>query len=363
LVNLHLSTAAAPHGLYFVPDPSSQKACTIGGNVAENSGGPHTLAYGVTTNHVTGLEIVLTDGTIVRLGGKATEAEGYDLIGLFVGSEGTLGLVTEITVRLTPHPEDKRTVMAAFPTMEAASETVSAIIASGLVPSAMELMDQLATIAVEASVGAGYPLDAGGILLAEVDGPRDGLDDQRARMEELCRANGATSIRVAQTALERDKLWAGRKGAFAAMGRLAPDYYVQDGVIPRTRLPDVLRRIGEVGEQYGVRIANVFHAGDGNLHPLILFDGSLGPDVLRQVKAAGVEILRACVDAGGSITGEHGVGMEKNCELPLQYGPDDLAAMLHVKKAFDPAGLANPAKIFPTPSRCREFSLHASRSV
>ena len=363
LVNLHLSTAAAPHGLYFVPDPSSQKACTIGGNVAENSGGPHTLAYGVTTNHVTGLEIVLTDGTIVRLGGKATEAEGYDLIGLFVGSEGTLGLVTEITVRLTPLPEDKRTVMAAFPTMEAASETVSAIIASGLVPSAMELMDQLATIAVEASVGAGYPLDAGGILLAEVDGPRDGLDDQRARMEELCRANGATSIRVAQTALERDKLWAGRKGAFAAMGRLAPDYYVQDGVIPRTRLPDVLRRIGEVGEQYGVRIANVFHAGDGNLHPLILFDGSLGPDVLRQVKAAGVEILRACVDAGGSITGEHGVGMEKNCELPLQYGPDDLAAMLHVKKAFDPAGLANPAKIFPTPSRCREFSLHASRSV
>lgn len=363
LVNLHLSTAAAPHGLSFVPDPSSQKACTIGGNVAENSGGPHTLAYGVTTNHVTGLEIVLTDGTIVRLGGKAAEAEGYDLIGLFVGSEGTLGLVTEITVRLTPLPEDKRTVMAAFPTMEAASETVSAIIASGLVPSAMELMDQLATIAVEASVGAGYPLDAGGILLAEVDGPRDGLDEQRARMEKLCRANGATSIRVAQTALERDKLWAGRKGAFAAMGRLAPDYYVQDGVIPRTRLPALLRRIGEVGEQYGVRIANVFHAGDGNLHPLILFDGSLGPEVLSQVKAAGVEILRACVEAGGSITGEHGVGMEKSCELPLQYGPDDLAAMLLVKHAFDPGGLANPAKIFPTPSRCREFSLHASRAV
>ncbi len=363
LVNLHLSTAAAPHGLYFVPDPSSQKACTIGGNVAENSGGPHTLAYGVTTNHVTGLEIVLTDGTIVRLGGKAAEAEGYDLIGVFVGSEGTLGLVTEITVRLTPLPEDKRTVMAAFPTMDQASATVSAIIASGLVPSAMELMDQLATIAVEASVGAGYPLDAGGILLAEVDGPRDGLDEQRARIEELCRVNGATSIRVAATALERDRLWAGRKGAFAAMGRLAPDYYVQDGVIPRTRLPEVLRRITEVGERYGLRIANVFHAGDGNLHPLILFDGSLGPDVLRQVKAAGVEILRACLDVGGSITGEHGVGMEKNCELPLQYGPDDLAAMLHVKRAFDPDGLANPAKIFPTPSRCREFSLHAARSV
>ena len=363
LVNLHLSTAAAPHGLYFVPDPSSQKACTLGGNVAENSGGPHTLAYGVTTDHVTGLEVVMADGTIVRLGGKAGEWDGYDLIGAFVGSEGTLGLVTEITVRLTPLPEDKRTVMAAFPTMDQASETVSAIIGSGLVPSAMELMDQLATVAVEASVGAGYPLDAGGILLAEVDGPRDGLDDQRARIEELCRANGATTVRVATTALERDRLWAGRKGAFAAMGRLAPDYYVQDGVIPRTRLPALLRRITEIGERSGLRIANVFHAGDGNLHPLVLFDGSEGAGVLERVKAAGVEILRACIEAGGSITGEHGVGMEKNCELPLQYGPDDLAAMRRVKQAFDPAGLANPGKVFPTPSRCREFSLHAARAV
>ncbi len=363
LVNLHLSTAAAPHGLYFVPDPSSQKACTLGGNVAENSGGPHTLAYGVTTNHVTGLEIVLTDGTVVRLGGKVGEAEGYDLVGAFVGSEGTLGLVTEITVRLTPLPEDKRTVMAAFATMEQASEAVSAIIGSGLVPSAIELMDQLATVAVEASVGAGYPLDAGGILLAEVDGPRDGLDEQRARIEEHCRANGATSIRVATSVLERDKLWAGRKGAFAAMGRLAPDYYVQDGVIPRTRLPQVLRIIDEVGTRAGLRIANVFHAGDGNLHPLILFDAADGPDVIERVKAAGVEILRACLEAGGSITGEHGVGMEKNCELPLQYGPDDLAAMRQVKQVFDPLGLANPGKIFPSPSRCREFTLHASRAV
>ena len=363
LVNLHLSTAAAPHGLYFVPDPSSQKACTLGGNVAENSGGPHTLAYGVTTNHVTGLEIVLTDGTIVRLGGKTAECSGYDLVGAFVGSEGTLGLVTEITVRLTPLPEDKRTVMAAFPTMDQASAAVSAIIGSGLVPSAIELMDNLATQAVEASVGAGYPLDAGGILLAEVDGPRDGLDDQRSRIEEHCRANGATSIRRAETALERDKLWAGRKGAFAAMGRLAPDYYVQDGVIPRTRLPEVLRKIDEIGKRTGLRIADVFHAGDGNLHPLILFDASEGPDVIERVKAAGVEILRACLAAGGSITGEHGVGMEKNCELPLQYGPDDLAAMRRVKEAFDPVGLANPGKIFPSPSRCREFTLHASRAV
>ncbi|HEX4744751.1 MAG TPA: FAD-linked oxidase C-terminal domain-containing protein [Candidatus Limnocylindria bacterium] len=363
LVNLHLSTAAAPHGLYFVPDPSSQKACTLGGNVAENSGGPHTLAYGVTTNHVTGLEIVLTDGTVVRLGGKAGECDGYDLVGAFVGSEGTLGLVTEITVRLTPLPEDKRTVMAAFPTMDQASETVSAIIGSGLVPSAIELMDNLATQAVEASVGAGYPLDAGGIMLAEVDGPRDGLDDQRARIEEHCAANGATTIRVAATALERDKLWAGRKGAFAAMGRLAPDYYVQDGVIPRTRLPEILRQIEEIGRRNGLRIADVFHAGDGNLHPLILFDASAGDGVIEKVKAAGVEILKACLAAGGSITGEHGVGMEKNCELPLQYGPEDLAAMRRVKQAFDPLGLANPGKVFPSPSRCREFTLHASRAV
>jgi len=291
LVNLHLSTAAAPHGLYFVPDPSSQKACTLGGNVAENSGGPHTLAYGVTTNHVTGLELVLSDGTVVRLGGKAIEYDGYDLVGTFVGSEGTLGIVTEITVKLTPLPEDKRTLMAAFPTMDDASNTVSAIIGAGIVPSAIEMMDQLSTQAVEASVGAGYPLDAGGILLVEVDGVRDGLDDLLERIEAICRAANAQELRVAATALERDKLWAGRKGAFAAMGRLASDYYVQDGVIPRTKLPQVLRHIIEVGERYELRIANVFHAGDGNLHPLIMFDGSKGPKEIERVKEAGREIL------------------------------------------------------------------------
>ncbi|MEK7860110.1 MAG: FAD-linked oxidase C-terminal domain-containing protein, partial [Chloroflexota bacterium] len=276
LVNLHLSTAVAPHGLSFVPDPSSQKACTLGGNVAENSGGPHTLAYGVTTNHVTAVEVVLADGTVVRLGGRALEGEGYDLVGVFVGSEGTLGLVTEITVKLTPLPEDHRTVMAAFPTIDQASETVSAIIAEGIVPAAIELMDQLATEAVEASVRAGYPLDAGGILLVEVDGVVDGLDEQRQRIERLCAAGGATTIRVAASALERERLWAGRKGAFGAMGRLAPDYYVQDSVIPRTRLPEILRLVRDVSERYGVRIANVFHAGDGNLHPLILFDAAKG---------------------------------------------------------------------------------------
>jgi glycolate dehydrogenase FAD-linked subunit len=355
-INLQLSTAASPNGLHFVPDPSSQKACTLGGNVAENSGGPHTLAYGVTTNHVTGLELVLSDGSIVRVGGKPVEDEGYDLVGTFVGSEGTLGLVTEITVKLTPLPEDKGTLMAAFATMDEASETVSAIIAAGIVPSAIEMMDQLATEAVEAAVHAGYPLDAGGILLVEVDGPRDGLDDARARIERICRENGAVTIRVATTALERDRLWAGRKGAFAAMGRLSPDYYVQDGVIPRTRLPEILRLVREVGERHRLRIANVFHAGDGNLHPLILFDSRNGPDELERAKAAGLEILTACVEAGGSLTGEHGIGMEKNCYMPLQFASEDLAAMRRIKDAFDPAGLMNPGKIFPTPSRCREFA-------
>ena len=361
VVNLQLGTAAAPYGLHFVPDPSSQKACTLGGNVAENSGGPHTLAYGVTTNHVTGLEIVLSDGTITRLGGKALDYEGYDLAGVFVGSEGTLGLVTEITVKLTPLPEDKRTLMAAFATMDAASETVSAIIAAGIVPSSIEMMDQLATEAVEAAVGAGYPLDAGGILLVDVDGPREGLDELRARIEAICRDNGATTVRIALTALERERLWAGRKGAFAAMGRLSPDYYVQDGVIPRTRLPEILRLVKEAGQRHGLRVANVFHAGDGNLHPLILFDSRNGPAELERAKAAGLEILTACVEAGGSITGEHGIGMEKNCYMPLQFSGADLAAMRRVKDAFDPVGLMNPGKVFPTPSRCREFTLAAAR--
>jgi glycolate oxidase len=362
LINLHLSTAAAPHGLYFVPDPSSQKACTLGGNVAENSGGPHTLAYGVTTNHVTGLEVVLSDGTVARIGGKALEQEGYDLVGAFVGSEGTLGLVTEITVKLTPLPEDKRTILAAFPSMDQASETVSAIIAAGIVPAAIEMMDALATEAVEAAVHAGYPLDADGILLVEVDGVREGLDEQRDRIEAICRAQGATTIRVAKSALERERLWAGRKGAFAAMGRLAPDYYVQDGVIPRTQLPAILRLVREVGERHHVRVANVFHAGDGNLHPLILFDGSQGEGVLEAVKEAGLEIVSACVEAGGSLTGEHGIGMEKNCYMPLQFAESDLAAFRRIKEAWDPLGLMNPGKVFPTPGRCREFDLRKRRA-
>jgi len=353
VVNLHLSTAVAPHGLYFVPDPSSQKACTLGGNVAENSGGPHTLAYGVTTNHVTGLEIVLSDGTIARLGGKAVEDEGYDLVGTFVGSEGTLGMVTEITVKLTPLAEDRRTVLAAFTTMDQASETVSAIIASGVVPAAIEMMDNLATQAVEESVHAGYPLDAGGILLVEVEGVRDGLEDARERIEAICRANGASSLRLAATALEREKLWSGRKGAFAAMGRLAPDYYVQDGVIPRTKLPEVLRRIRELEVRSGLRIGNVFHAGDGNLHPLVCYDEGIGGqgELAEQVAA---EILTYCIDAGGSITGEHGVGADKACQMPKMFGAADLETMLLVRSAFDPRGLCNPGKVFPTPRLCGE---------
>ncbi len=360
LVNLHLSTAASPLGLHFVPDPSSQKACTIGGNVAENSGGPHTLAYGVTTNHVTGLEVVLSDGTVCRLGGKRLESRGYDLVGAFVGSEGTLGVVTEATVKLTPRPEAALTALAAFTTVGAASEAVSAIIAAGIVPAAVEMMDHLAIQAIEAAVHAGYPLDAGAALLVDAEGLRDGLDDLLERMIAICREQGATEVRVARSQKERDLLWAGRKGAFGAMGRLAPEYYVQDGVIPRTKLPQVLARIEDVSRRYGLRVANVFHAGDGNLHPLILFDGAVAGE-LERVKDAGSEILHECLQAGGTLTGEHGIGMEKNCHMEWQFSGEDLAAMERLRRAFDPDRLANPGKVFPTPSRCLEFRAGASR--
>ncbi len=360
LVNLHLSTAASPLGLHFVPDPSSQKACTIGGNVAENAGGPHTLAYGVTTNHVTGLEIVLADGTVCRLGGKRLESRGYDLVGAFVGSEGTLGIVTEATVKLTPRPEAVLTALAAFATTTAASEAVSAIIAAGIVPAAVEMMDHLAIQAVEAAVHAGYPLDAGAVLLVDVEGVRDGLDDLLERITAICHEQGATNVRLARSQKERDLLWAGRKGAFGAMGRLAPEYYVQDGVIPRTQLPMVLAKIEEVSRRYGLRVANVFHAGDGNLHPLILFDGAVAGE-LERVKDAGSEILHTCLEAGGTLTGEHGIGMEKNCHMDWQFTADDLAAMERLRRAFDPDRLANPGKVFPTPSRCLEFRAAASR--
>ncbi|HKW78015.1 MAG TPA: FAD-linked oxidase C-terminal domain-containing protein, partial [Candidatus Limnocylindria bacterium] len=354
LVNLHLSTAASPLGLHFVPDPSSQKACTIGGNVAENSGGPHTLAYGVTTNHVTGLEIVLSDGTVTRLGGKRAETRGYDLVGAFVGSEGTLGVVTEATLVLTPRPEAVLTALAAFASTGEASEAVSAVIGAGVVPAAIEMMDHLAIQAVEAAVHAGYPLDAGAVLLVDVEGVREGLDALLDRITTICRDAGATEVRLAHSTTERELLWAGRKGAFGAMGRLAPDYYVQDGVIPRTKLPEVLAAIADIGARHELRVANVFHAGDGNLHPLILFDSAV-PGQLDRVREAGSEILRVCLDAGGTLTGEHGIGMEKNCQMEWQFDDQDLATMQRLRRAFDPDGLANPGKIFPTPSRCVEF--------
>ena len=362
VVNMHLTKAVAGHNLHYAPDPSSQYSCTIGGNVAENSGGPHTLKYGVTTNHILALEVVLPDGSVVEMGGPAADAPGYDLTGLFVGSEGTFGIATKILVRLTPNPEGVRTILAIFDTVNDACHGVTEILARGILPAAIEMIDQKTLRAVEAYIHAGLPTDAAALLLVEADGLVDDLDQQAERIMEACRVSKARDVRLAKDEAERAKLWKGRKQAFGALGRIAPNYYTHDGVIPRTKLPEVLDEIERIAERNQVIIANVFHAGDGNLHPLILFDGSLGPDVLRQVKAAGVEILRACLDVGGSITGEHGVGMEKNCELPLQYGPDDLAAMLHVKRAFDPDGLANPAKIFPTPSRCREFSLHAARS-
>ncbi|MGE5619246.1 MAG: FAD-linked oxidase C-terminal domain-containing protein [Sphingomonadaceae bacterium] len=353
LVNLHLSQAIAEHGMYYVPDPSSQKACTIGGNVGENAGGPHTLLYGVTANHVLGLEVVTPEGEIVQVGSKALDLPGYDLTGILVGSEGTLGIATKITVRIVPLPEAVKTLLAIFRDVESASATVSDVIGSGIVPAAIEMMDKLAIKAVEAAYHAGYPEDAGAVLLIEVDGLREGLDEQAAAIEAIARSHGASNVRVAQTAEERELLWAGRKGAFGAMGRLSPEYYVVDGVVPRTKLPGVLAAIADVSTRYGFPIANVFHAGDGNLHPLILFDGTSQNEVER-VKEAGAEIMRICVEAGGVLSGEHGIGLEKMGLMPLLFSDQDMAAMLRLKAAFDPQGRCNPGKVFPTPGRCAE---------
>lgn len=355
VVNSDLSTAAAPFGLYFVPDPSSQKACTIGGNIAENSGGPHCLAYGVTTNHVLGLTLVLPDGEIVETGGAPLDTPGYDLTGLFVGSEGTLGIVTSAIVRLTPLSEAVRTLLAVFPSIETASNAVSATIAAGNVPAAMEMMDNIAIIAVEAAKHAGYPTDAGAVLLIDVEGVRDGLDEMVARISEICRKEGAYEIRVPKSEQERQKLWSGRKGAFGAMGRLAPSFYVQDGVIPRTQIPDLLRKIAEISQEFDLRIANVFHAGDGNLHPLILFD-ERDEEMTRRVIEAGSLIIQECIKAGGSISGEHGVGMEKRDLMPLQFSPTDLVMMQRIKSVFNPKNLCNPCKIFPATKSCIEVS-------
>jgi len=348
VVNSDLQQAAGRHGLFYAPDPSSQKACTIGGNAAENSGGPHCLYYGVTTNHVTGLEMVFADGSVAWLGGDAPDRVGLDLLGVAVGSEGTLGTITRVKVRLLPLPESVVTLMAAFPTIESASHAVSDVIGHGIVPAALEMMDQVTIGAVEAHYRAGYPLDAGAVLLVDVDGLRETCDELSSEIERLLRLNEATGLRVAADADERELLWAGRKGAIGALGRIRPNYYLHDGVVPRTRLPDVLRRVTEIGEHYRLPVANVFHAGDGNLHPNILFD-LRQPGVMEQVEHAGEEMLRSVVELGGTLSGEHGIGIEKNAFMPWIYGPDDLDAMLRLKRVFDPTGMLNPGKIFPDP--------------
>lgn len=354
VVNADLSVAVAPTGLHFAPDPSSQKASTIGGNVSENSGGPHTLAYGVTTNHVLSLKVVLPTGELVQLGSPALDSPGYDLPGLFVGSEGTLALVTEVTVKLTRLPEAVKTLLAIFDTVDDATETVVDITARGITPAACEMLDGWTLRAVESYVHAGFPIDCAAVLLLEVDGLREAAEHHAEDVAEVCRAHHAREVRVARDAQERDLLWKGRKNAFGAVGRLSPTYYVQDGVIPRTKLPATLRRINEIGTKYGFEIGNIFHAGDGNLHPIILFDAREESQFRRAVATAD-EIIQFCIEMGGSITGEHGVGMEKDRLMPLLFTPADLDLMSRVRDAFNPAGLLNPGKIFPTTKGCGEI--------
>ncbi len=362
VVNLQLSEHVAHLGLYFAPDPSSQKACTIGGNVAENSGGPHTLMYGVTVNHVTGLTVVLPSGQVVHFGGKAAESGGYDLTGFFVGSEGTLGVVTEITVRLLRRPERVATLLGIFETIDDGARTVSAITAAGITPAALEMLDGWTLRAVEAACHAGYPLDAGAVLLIELEGLAEQVEEQAEAVREVCLQQKAREVRRAKDENERALLWKGRKNAFAAMGRLAPSYYSQDGVVPRTKIPAVLQFIQGVAEKYGLRIGNIFHAGDGNLHPLILFDPR-DPAQMDLVQAAGAEILTCCVTMGGSITGEHGVGLEKRDLMPLLFSNDDLDVMLSLRNAFNAASVLNPGKLFPTTRMCRETSGPSSNPV
>jgi glycolate oxidase subunit GlcD len=354
VLNATLSKAVARHGLFYAPDPSSQLACTIGGNVGENSGGPHTLKYGTTTNHVLALELVLPDGEIVRIGSPTGWNAGPDLVGAVVGCEGTLGVVTEITVRLSPLPEAVETLLAVFPDVVSACRGVGRIIRSGLVPAALEIVDRRTIEAVEASVyAAGLPRDAGAVLLIELDGPRPAVERQVGRVREIALADGASRVDVARDAGERERFWRARKGAFGAMGRLAPDLYVHDAVVPRAKLPAVLEQVCAIADRHGLRLSNVFHAGDGNLHPNISFDRRNAAE-LEHVFAAGREILEACVAAGGVISGEHGIGVEKRAYMPLVYSDADLEAMCRLRGAFDPDGVCNPGKVFPTTRFCIE---------
>jgi len=360
LVNLHLSSRVGPKGYYYAPDPSSQQACTIGGNIANNSGGPHTLKYGVTTNHVLGLEVVMPDGEIVWLGGKTREAPGYDLAGVFVGSEGTFGIATKVVVRILKKPQAVKTVLAVFEHVDGASEAVSAIIARGLVPAAVEMIDQLTIQAVEDAFGCGYPRDAAAALLVELDGLAVGMAAQTEGIVAACRDAGAREIRTARDEAERALLWKGRKSAFGAYGRVSPAYMVMDGVIPRTKLPYVLRRVNEIVAAHGLRVGNVFHAGDGNLHPNILYDPRR-PGEEARVVAAGAEIMKVCAEVGGSISGEHGIGLEKSDFMPFIFSAADLALMRRLKNAFNPTGLCNPGKVFPTKKSCVEVGPVAYR--
>ncbi len=349
VVNLDLTAEVMTRGFQYVPDPSSEKASTIGGNVATNAGGPHTLVYGVTTNHVLGLEVVTPQGQVLTCGGVAADSPGYDLSGLIVGSEGTLAIVTRITVRLVHLRESVRTLLAVYDSVDDATTTVSDVIAAGIVPAAMELMDQTCTGAVANWLpSARLPTDAGAVLIIDVEGIEDGLDDLAAEVEAICRDDGATEIRIAKEGIERDSLWAARKGAFGAIGALAPNYYVQDGVIPRTKLPEVLRSVYAIGRNYGFVVANVFHAGDGNIHPLILFD-EREDGAIERVMSAGKEILQACLDVEGTLTGEHGIGMEKIHQMAELFSDSDLGAMLKIRDVFSIDRLFNPGKIFPGP--------------
>lgn len=354
VVNARLSEAAAPFGLHYAPDPSSQSACTLGGNVAENAGGPHCLKYGVTTNHVVALEVLLPDGSVARLGSPHGEPWGPDLVGLFVGSEGMFGVAVEITVRLTPVPPEVRTMLADFPSVRAASEAVSAIIAAGIVPAALEMMDQALCRAVEASIyAAGYPTDAAAVLLVEVDGQPAAVAAEQEAVTALLHRHGARDVRTAATPADRARLWQGRKKAFGAMGRLTRDLLVQDAVVPRSALPGILDRIAAIGAEYGLMICNVFHAGDGNLHPNICFDSRDAAGTARVLQAS-QEIMAACIAAGGTITGEHGVGRDKLPFMDLVFSPESLAMMCGVRGVFDPSGRANPGKVVPV-RHCREW--------
>jgi glycolate oxidase len=365
VANLDVTRAVADDGYFYAPDPSSQQVCTIGGNVAENSGGAHCLKHGFTAHHVTGLTVVLPDGEVVELGGKALDPEGMDLLGVVVGSEGTLGVVTRVTLRIVRAPETVRTLLAGFETTDAAGAAVSGIVAAGILPSAIEMMDRLTIEAAERSVSPGYPAGAGAVLIVELDGVTAQVEEDVDAAERICLAAGAFEVRAASDDAARALLWKGRKSAFAAMGRIATDYYVQDGVVPRTRLPEVLRRIAELSAEHGLRVGNVFHAGDGNLHPLVLYDAERGET--ERARELAEAILEACLEAGGSLTGEHGVGMDKACSMPRMFSERDLEVFSRLRRAFDPEGLCNPGKVVPTPRLCGEvpgpYRMHALERI